>query len=81
MKKISQRIDSRYETRYGAVIQGNPANHKRAVRFDYSPRGYIGITAYEVDGSVDDRVLLTPQQMKALIVFAKSRGRTTAGKE
>lgn len=64
------------EIRYSDEIDGNESNHGRGVRFDYSPNGYVGITAFEPDGRVDDRVLLTPAQMKALAIFAGTRGKS-----
>lgn len=55
-------------TTYSDKIQGNPTNYDWPVSFDKTD-GYVGITQLETDGSVKDRVLLSPKQMTELLRF------------
>jgi hypothetical protein len=69
-------------TIYSDNIPGNEGNYQWAVRFDktrperhtHEP-GYIGITQFDEDGKLKERVLLSPAQMKALISFARKNHR------
>lgn len=60
----------RDEYAYSDKIPGNARNHKFTQKFDISGDGYLGITQTD-DGSVTDRVLLNPAQVKALLAFLK----------
>jgi len=63
-------------TAYSDKIRGDRKNHFWSVRFDntgpadypHEP-GFIGITQYDEDGAVKERVLLSPEQMRKLIEF------------
>lgn len=53
---------------YSADVAGDAGNFNSSVRFDLTG-GYVGITQREdYDGCVE-RVLLTPEQVRALIRF------------
>lgn len=57
-------------TKYSERVKGDRGNFEQAVRFDVT-RGYVGITQLDIDGvTVNDRVLLSPAQFKALVSFA-----------
>lgn len=59
------------QTQYSAPHKGNRGNHRLAVRFDKTD-GYVGISQFEdapLSGRTMDRVLLTPQQVRALVAF------------
>lgn len=60
-------------TEYSERIEGDRWNWDKAMRFDVTD-GYVGITSFDDDGHVIQRVLLTPQQIKALIRFVKDHG-------
>lgn len=55
-------------TEYSERVEGDHWNWEKTVRFDATD-GYIGITSFDDDGHVIQRVLLTPKQIKALIRF------------
>jgi len=62
---------------YSDKIPGDKHNYKWAVRFDntgpadyvHEP-GYIGVTQFDEEGNLKERVLLSPKQMDALIKFS-----------
>jgi hypothetical protein len=66
------------ETTYSDEIPGDAGNCAWPVRFDntgpayhaHEP-GYIGITQFDEHGKVKERVLLSPDQMRALIAFSR----------
>lgn len=58
-------------TNYSSRISGNPRQHNRPVKFDVTD-GYVGISSYEADGKVIDRVLLSPSQWKTLVKFVEN---------
>jgi hypothetical protein len=70
---------TRYEaevTTYSEVIPGEEANYKWAVRFDNTgpekyvgEPGYIGVTQFDENGAVKERVLLSPRQAQELRDF------------
>ena len=55
-------------TTYSDKIPGTTGNYNWPVRFDKTD-GFIGITQLETDGSVKDRVLLSPKQIAKLQKF------------
>jgi hypothetical protein len=55
------------ETKYSDMIPGDSRNYEWAVRFDIHAR-YLGITQFE-GASVKERVLLSPDQVAALMRF------------
>lgn len=70
---------SKYEedfTMYSEKVAGDNGNYKWAVRFDntgperypHEP-GYIGVTQFDENGKVKERVLLSPEQSMALHKF------------
>ena len=72
-------MKSTYEaeiTAYADKIPGDKGNYGWAVQFDntgpadyaHEP-GYIGITQFDENGNVKDRVLLSPEQSEALRTF------------
>jgi hypothetical protein len=54
-------------THYSEKIEGHPSNYRWAVRFDVS-NGFLGINQFK-DDKVQDRVLLSPDQVRALVKF------------
>lgn len=70
------RIDGRSETRYSDRIEGTAGNWNKPVRFDWTTQGFVGITQWAdaKQTHVDDRVLLTKEQVRQLIAFIKRRG-------
>jgi hypothetical protein len=65
---------ARGDTTYSDEVPGERMNYDWAVRFDKTD-GFIGITQYDEHGKLKDRVLLSPDQLKALVVFARARQR------
>ena len=72
-------MSTKYEadiTTYSDKIPGEHGNYGWSVRFDntgpadyiHEP-GYIGIIQYDEHGNLKERVLLSPDQMEALIKF------------
>lgn len=53
---------------YSPVIAGDDGNYGQPVRFDRTRDGYVGITQTTTDSSAA-RVLLTSEQMRALVKF------------
>ena len=53
-------------TRYSVKIKGDRGNYYWAVRFDMTDGGYLGITQYDENGELKDRVLLSPKQFAAI---------------
>ena len=58
-------------TVYSDVVPGVAGNHDQSVRFDYQD-GFVGIVKFD-GGSVTDRVLLSPGQVRALYRFLKDQ--------
>lgn len=58
------------ETKYSKTVPGVASNFGQPVRFDKTG-GYVGITQFNDEGckEVGDRVLLSPNQVKALAQF------------
>jgi len=58
-------------TRYSETVEGDQGNYNWPARFD-NTNGYIGITQSD-NPNVNEtsRVLLSPDQVKALIAFVK----------
>lgn len=56
-------------TKYSDEILGSKGNYKQAVTFDKTD-GFIGISQRDDNGVLMDRVLLSPEQVQALIKFA-----------
>jgi hypothetical protein len=52
-------------TSYSDKVLGDAANYNQSVRFDVTDK-YVGITQFDENGKVNDRVLLTPKQAKEL---------------
>lgn len=59
--------------RYAASIPGDRGNYHWSVAFDISTNGYLGVTQ-DADG-VTSRVLLSPKQAAALMMFLHPRRR------
>jgi hypothetical protein len=57
-------------TFYSEKIKGHPANYRWAVRFDVTG-GFLGIDQWHDDGPME-RVLLSPEQVRALVKFYKA---------
>lgn len=55
-------------TTYSEMIKGTHGNFNWPVRFDLGD-GYVGITQFDGDGAVADRVLLSPEQVRELLAF------------
>ena len=66
------------ETRYSAAIAGSSGNYERAARYDWTG-GFLGITQFASDPSsaILNRVLLSPQQVEALVAFMHRHQRTS----
>lgn len=60
-------------TRESEPVAGARGNWHWPVRYDLTS-GYLGITQYETDGAVKDRVLLSPDQVRALVAFVRRHG-------
>ncbi len=58
----------RAEIEYSRRIPGQRQNYGWAVRFDET-EGSLGIQQYDEDGDSAARVLLSPKQVEALMVF------------
>lgn len=56
-------------TYYSDKVEGSNGNYHWPCKFDIT-NGYLGITSYEDEGSVE-RVLLSPKQVAALIRFVE----------
>ena len=63
-------------TRYGGKIDGDSGNYGWHVRFDANDDGYVGISQYDGQ-TLTDRVLLSPNQVRALVTFV---GKRSAGR-
>lgn len=61
-------------THYSERIDGAEENHNWAVSFD-TTRGTVGINQFDDDSKLADRVLLSRQQVKALMAFVAKRHR------
>ena len=60
------------ETHYSKTIPGTATNYNYSARFDWTG-GYIGISQHvENDGL--QRVLLSPRQVKFLLLFVEAKG-------
>jgi len=57
-------------TKYSDDVEGDDGNFNQAVRFDITD-GYIGITQSEIHDV--QRVLLTPRQVKKMLIFLKRK--------
>ena len=55
------------QIKYSEKIKGNEQNYNWQVRFDLDS-GFLGISQYHEDGKIE-RVLLSPEQKKALLEF------------
>lgn len=62
------------ETKYSDEIKGEKGNFNQSARFDWTDGGYLGITQKDGD-SVNDRVLLSPKQVKELDAFLRANRR------
>lgn len=60
-----------FNIRYSNEVPGDFGNFKWPVRFDEGG-GYVGINQYQ-DGKISDRVLLSRQQVLALLAFIDRR--------
>lgn len=60
-------------TTYSERIKGDRGNFDLDVRFDMT-HGYLGVTQTD-DGTVKDRVLLCPAQVKELVAFVEANKR------
>lgn len=58
-------------TTYSKDIPGARGNYEWPVRFDVTD-GFVGVTQFD-GNKVKDRVLLSPEQVKKLIAFIKSK--------
>ena len=58
-------------TKYSERIKGDRGNYDWPVRFDISTSGYLGINQYDEDGTLKERVLLSPGQVKILLEFSR----------
>ena len=57
---------------YSKKVKGNKGNWDRAARFDFDD-GYLGINSFDSgELHVESRILLTPEQVGALLKFYKS---------
>lgn len=66
------------ETVYSETVKGHARNWRRDARFDKTD-GFIGISMFE-DGKCDDRVLLSPQQIRELFKFVGRRALAVAAR-
>lgn len=64
----TKKSDGRNATVYSDRVQGDKGNYDWPVIFDKT-RGYVGIVQYDDTGV--QRVLLSPDQIKALVKFIK----------
>lgn len=62
-------------TYYSDKIEGAPRNYNWPARYDLTD-GYVGISQFEDDGNVKDRVLLSPKQVKELAEFVARKGQS-----
>jgi hypothetical protein len=60
------------DIRYSDLFDGDERNHKLALRFDQYRDGCVGIS-HNDRGAWKDRVLLTPEQVRALNEFFRDR--------
>ncbi len=60
------------DTTYSDEIAGVRGNFNWTTTFDLTD-GFVGITQKEADGTVKDRVLLSPNQARELAAFVKAR--------
>jgi hypothetical protein len=60
------------ETSYSVRIEGDKRNYQWSVRYDVTDE-YLGITQFEGDAA-KERVLLSPQQVRELLLFLKRNG-------
>jgi hypothetical protein len=62
------------QTRYSRDIPGVPGNHGLTVCFDKT-RGFVGISQWDPKNKTNgtDRVLLSPEQVRALLKFLGRR--------
>lgn len=67
-------ILDRDRTDYSNKIAGSRRNYNWPVRFDMSGTGFLGISQFK-NGEPKERVLLSPEQVKALLAFVRSRQR------
>jgi hypothetical protein len=69
------------ETKYSQKIAGAKGNYDWSVRFDKTGDGFVGISQFDGE-RIKDRILLSPQQMRALAAFAAplSKARSTESK-
>jgi len=63
-------------TYYSEKIKGSPANHNWQARFDVTD-GYVGINQYDGE-TLNDRVLLSPAQVRQLIKFVTEKKKSRA---
>ncbi|HYC31765.1 MAG TPA: hypothetical protein VEB59_05710 [Gemmatimonadales bacterium] len=61
--------DTRNDFEYSEKIAGDSGNYGWAVRADDTREGYLGITQHDEHGKVGERVLLSPDQVEAVIRF------------
>jgi hypothetical protein len=61
-------------TYYSDEVAGARGNYNWPVTYDVTG-GYVGITQKADDGTVKDRVLLSPEQVKALTEFLAQQRR------
>lgn len=59
---------ARGDITYSEKIKGTHRNFNWPVRFDRTDE-YVGVTQFNGDGSVADRVLLSPEQVRELVAF------------
>lgn len=59
---------ARGDITYSEEIPGTRGNFNWTTTFDLTD-GYVGITQKEADGTVKDRVLLSPHQARELTAF------------
>lgn len=64
-------------TTYSDKIKGSRGNYGWEVRFDLTDNEYLGITQFDGE-TVNDRVLLSPAQVKELVSFVSGKKTTRA---
>ena len=57
-------------THYSQEVPGTPMNHGFVVRFDLTD-GYLGVSQRGRDSTWTNRVLLSPDQIQALLAFVR----------
>lgn len=67
------------DIQYSEKVKGDSENYDWAIKMD-SDGGYLGVTQYDENGKIKERVLLCPSQVEALLKFVRAnKARTRQG--